>query len=148
MDTPDISSKACKRSSKLTRDQRLQILTLFRAGHSKKEISIILGVTIHQVKNTLRSGRVSPGKITGRKPTLGPEQVDELERFVQTSQETRQMSYLELAMNFPQWNVGQDAIRNALKRRGYCRRVMKPGSMMVETTKCSSPEMSVFIYLP
>ena len=33
------------------------------------------------------------------------------------------MSYLELAMNFPEWNFGQDAIRNALKRRGYSRHI-------------------------
>ena len=29
------------------------------------------------------------------------------------------MSYLEIAMNIPQWSVGVDAVRNTLKRRGY-----------------------------
>ena len=35
------------------------------------------------------------------------------------------MSYLEIAMNFSQWNVGVDAVRNALNRRGYNRRIAK-----------------------
>ena len=35
------------------------------------------------------------------------------------------MTFLELAMNFPEWNVGEDTIRNALKRRGYSRRMAR-----------------------
>ena len=31
------------------------------------------------------------------------------------------MPYLELALNFPQWNVGEIAVRNALEGRGYSR---------------------------
>ena len=70
-------------------------------------------------------GCVDPGKRTGRSSKISPEQGDELEKFVCSSRETRRMSYLELAMNFPQWNVGVDAVRNALKRRGYSRRIAR-----------------------
>lgn len=35
------------------------------------------------------------------------------------------MTYLQLAMSFPEWNVGEDAVRNALKRRGYSRRIAR-----------------------
>ena len=51
---------------------------------------------------------------------MNPEK-DESEIFICSSKETRQMTYLELAVNFPRWNVDEDAIRNALKRKGYSR---------------------------
>lgn len=31
------------------------------------------------------------------------------------------MTYLEVASNFPEWNIGQRTIRNALKQKGYAR---------------------------
>lgn len=82
-------------------------------------------ITIHQVSYNIRSGCVDPGKRTGRNSKISPEQGDELEKFVCSSRETRQMNSLELAMNFPQWNVGVDAVWNALKRRGYSRRIAR-----------------------
>ena len=35
------------------------------------------------------------------------------------------MTFLELAMNFSECNVGEDTIRNALKRRGYSGRITR-----------------------
>ena len=70
-------------------------------------------------------GCVDPGKRIGRNSKISTEQGDELEKFVCSSRETRRMSYLELAMNFPQWNVRVDAVRNVLKRRGYSRRIAR-----------------------
>lgn len=46
---------------------------------------------------------------------------DKLERFVLSSPECRQMMHPDLSLNFPKWNVGQEAICNALKRREYSR---------------------------
>ena len=35
------------------------------------------------------------------------------------------MSYLELSINFPEWDVGQAAIGNALRRRVYSRHIAR-----------------------
>ena len=77
------------------------------------------------MKYTIQSGRTSPRKSTGRPPKLLTEQVDELEAYVRSSSNTRQMSYLELAMKFPQWNVGEEAVKNSLQQRGYGRYVAR-----------------------
>ena len=63
------------------------------------------------MKYTIQSGRTSPRKSTDRPPKLLTEQVDELEAYVRSSSNTRQMSYLELAMKFPQWNVKEEAVK-------------------------------------
>ena len=76
---------------------------------------------MNQVKYTIQTGRTSPGKSTGRPHVLSIEQENELEVFVCRDKETRQMSYLELSLHFHMWNVGQDAILNALRPRGYLR---------------------------
>ncbi|KAI6248813.1 hypothetical protein HI914_02569 [Erysiphe necator] len=123
------------RAPRLTRDQRLQVLTLSQFGHKQKDIAQRLGITIDQVKKVVSSGLVSPRKSSGRPFKLSSAQVDELEEFVRSSREKRQMSYLELATNFPQWSVGEDAIRNALRRRGYERQIAqnKPRGTLVKT---------------
>ncbi|KAI0994851.1 hypothetical protein K3495_g13332 [Podosphaera aphanis] len=118
---PHVPPRTSRYSTRLNRDQRIRVIVLYQAGHTNREIADLLKITINQVRNTIRSGRSSPGKSTGRPPVLTPAQEEELVTFVRSSQENRQMSYLELAMNFHTWNVGEDAIRNALKRRGVSR---------------------------
>lgn len=111
-----------QRAPNLTRDQRLQILTLSEFGHTKKEISERLNVTSDQVRATVRSGQASPGRSKGRPFLLTAAQVDELEAYIMSSPLARQMSFLELAVNpFSHWNCGENAIRMALVRRGYRR---------------------------
>ena len=82
-------------------------------------------MTIIQVGKTIQSRGAPPRSFSERPPSLSPAQVDELEAFVCSLPETRQMSYLELSMNFPEWNMGQDAIGNALRRRGYSRHIAR-----------------------
>lgn len=115
-----------QRSRPLTRDQRLQVLTLHRAHNNPTFIAKFLRITLAQVKYTVRSGHVSPKKSKGATPKLNSTQVDELEKFVCSSPEARQMSYLELASHFSKWNVAEEAIKNALKKRGYSRRYGDP----------------------
>ncbi|POS82859.1 hypothetical protein EPUL_006124, partial [Erysiphe pulchra] len=112
---------AHRRSCNLSRDQRLEVLKLHDAGHGPIYISKELGITRRQVKYTIYRGHVSPQKSKGRPPKLTSEQVDELEAFVVASSTNRRMSYLELAMQFSKWNVGEGAIKGALARRGYIR---------------------------
>ena len=58
-------------------------------------------MTINQVGKTIQSRRVCPRLSSRRPPIISPVQVDELETFVCSLPETRQMSYLELSKNFP-----------------------------------------------
>ena len=81
----------------------------------------MLNITLRQVQYTIKMGHTSPKKNKGRSPKLTDVQVDELEEYVRMSRETRRMSYLELSSKFPDWNVGELAIKNALERRGYSR---------------------------
>ncbi|KAI0997852.1 hypothetical protein K3495_g10336 [Podosphaera aphanis] len=107
-----------KRAPYLSREQRSQILTLYRDGSSHREIATRMGVTYNQVERTVQSGRASPKKRTGRPSKLMSAQVDELEAFVRRTRLTRHMSYLELSLEFNRWGVGEFAIRSALKKRG------------------------------
>ena len=68
-----------------------------------------------------------PRKSTGRPAVLSSAQFDELEQFVCSSRKTRRMTYLEVASNFPEWNIGERTVRNALKQRGYARRLPRRG---------------------
>lgn len=113
--------KTPRRSRNLDRDQKLQVLTLYNARHGPKYISERLGITVHQVKYTIAKGEASPKKNKGRPPKLTPAQVDQIEEFVCSSRENRRMSYLEIAFNFSEWNVGECAVKNALEKRGYKR---------------------------
>ncbi|KAI1004160.1 hypothetical protein K3495_g4050 [Podosphaera aphanis] len=60
------------RPSYLSRDQRLEILALYRTGFTYRQIATQLRVTYSRVKNTVQSGRASPKLRTGRNPKLSP----------------------------------------------------------------------------
>lgn len=86
------------KSSDLSRDMRLQILTLFNVSKwSKSKIAQTLKVTYNQVRHTIDAGHPTPSKKSGRKPILSAEQIDELEFYICSSRETRQMPYYKLA---------------------------------------------------
>ncbi|KAI0993652.1 hypothetical protein K3495_g14532 [Podosphaera aphanis] len=78
----DPTTATPRRSPDVNRDQKLKNLTLYSAGHSRKEIAQHLKITRAQAKNTITTGHVCPRKSTGRPARLSPTQVDELERFV------------------------------------------------------------------
>ncbi|KAI0994093.1 hypothetical protein K3495_g14090 [Podosphaera aphanis] len=122
-------------SNRLSREQIIRVLALYEARHFNREISDLLGISMNQVKYTIQTGRISLGKSTGRPHKLSTEQENELEVFVCRDKETRQMSYLELSIHFHMWNFGQDAIRNAFRRRGYLRYIARSKPPLTEQYK-------------
>ncbi|KAI1006440.1 hypothetical protein K3495_g1784 [Podosphaera aphanis] len=123
MNTPEVTTTPIRYSNRFSREQRIRVLALYEARHTNREISDLLGISVNQVKYTIKTGCISPRKSSGRPPVLSNEreQEDEVEVFVCRDKNTRQMSYLELSIHFYMWNVGQDAIWNTLRRRGYPR---------------------------
>ncbi|KAI1000761.1 hypothetical protein K3495_g7436 [Podosphaera aphanis] len=112
---------------RLTRDQCLKVKTLFRVGFSHRDIAEQLGITTRQVSYTFNKTCLTPQKPKGLKPTLSSGQDDEVEDFIFSSPENRQISYFKIAHNvFPHLGVGEDVIRNEMKKRGISRRVAQP----------------------
>lgn len=77
-----------------------------------------------QVRHTFNTVNLSPQKPKGRPPVLSSNQVDEIEAFVRSSFESREMSYFQLAyVVFPHLGVSEKVIRREMMKRGYARRV-------------------------
>ncbi|KAI1007019.1 hypothetical protein K3495_g1200 [Podosphaera aphanis] len=137
MDRPQTPSPAARQYDKrLTRDQCLQVKTLSRAGFPHKNIAEQLGITTRQVSCTLKKTRLTPHKPKGRKPTLSSGQIDEVEDFICSSPENRQMSYFKFAHSvFPYLGVGEDVIRNEMKKRGFSRQIAPPKPLLNSENK-------------
>jgi len=113
----------------LTRDQRLQCLTLREIGWDYRKIVDRLKVTERQVQTAVTSGHPTPSKRSGRPAKLTPIQVQELITYVTSSKEGRRTSWLGLAIGpFSHWNVSEHAIRYALRQNGFrrCVALAKP----------------------
>lgn len=120
----------------LSRDERLQIHTLHKAGLCYENIAKQLQVTKRQVQYAILNRRTSPKKRSGRPSALSEEQVDELVLFVTSSSAARRMTYFELChIAFPNWNVSDRVIKRALNRRGYERRMARPKPALTEERK-------------
>lgn len=107
--------------AKLTDAQRECIRTLVQHTNlSKAQISHATGFSVSQVKRALRQSSKPPKK-AGRCPLLSDEQAAELVAFISSSQEHRQMSFLELSVTLFDGQFGEYAIRSTLRRIGYHR---------------------------
>lgn len=82
---------------KLTRDQRLQIITLRGVGITYANIANHLHVTERAVQYTLEAGHPTPSKSSGRPLKLNVAQTTELIEFITSSKEARRISYTRLA---------------------------------------------------
>lgn len=121
---PPLAPTKATRSSHTTRDQRRDIRLLYEIGWSYKQIHDYLPFhpTYEQIKYVVKSSQATPKKKTGRRPILTQAQVEDLVFFVCSSTQNRRMSFSQLAtvMNF---GVKKDAIRSALLREGFHRRL-------------------------
>ena len=118
------------RSQELTRDQRLEVLTLHRAGFTCKAISDYFKekrsclVTIRQCQWAINAGHPTPQKKghNDRKALLSKEQIDKIEAYICSSKAARFTSFLRLATGpLADLQVSGDCIRKALYKRGYRR---------------------------
>ncbi|EGD99483.1 hypothetical protein TESG_08600 [Trichophyton tonsurans CBS 112818] len=112
------------RRAYLSRDLRLQVLTLYEQGFSYTKIALAKGLTYRQVYYTCKQGVPSPKKRTGRPRSLTTEQVNTLINYICASPKNRQLTYEELAEDMP-FGVGAYTIRYALRRARFQRRVAR-----------------------
>ncbi|KAI0996613.1 hypothetical protein K3495_g11569 [Podosphaera aphanis] len=101
----------------------LQIQTLFQVGHECKFIAEFLNLSYRQVTNNIANGIYGPKKSSARTRKISQSRVDELEAYVRSTKEARQMSYTDLAVKFAHWGVGAYAIKARLKKEaifGFC----------------------------
>ena len=107
----------------LIRDKKRDIQLLHSIGWSYPQIERFTGHTYNQIANACRSGvRATPKKKSGRPPLLSQAQVEELVEFVCASSQNRRMSFAQLATTLD-FGVKKDAIRMALQREGFHRRL-------------------------
>jgi Transposase len=135
-----------KLGPRLSRDIRRDILLLRELNDNNDEIeftyeriasllSIRHGrqITLRAVQYTVNNNKATPQKEgRGRKPTLTTALVDEIEAFVIHSRAGRQATYLQLGELF---DVSPNAVKYALRKRGYSRRVALRKPPISETNR-------------
>ena len=83
-----------------------------------------LEITHRQVRYAMNTTKLTPKKSSGRNPLLSSAQIDEVETYITSSQEGRQMPYFEVAnVVFPHFGVSEKVIEREMKKRGYTRRI-------------------------
>jgi DDE superfamily endonuclease len=127
----------------LNRDTRLQILTMYSCGISKESIAYHLNVSFRQIEYSLQLGHPTPQK-RGNKTFLTEEQVNQIINYINSSQQGRQMSFLQLAMGpFSSWNTTETVIRSSLKREGYERFMGRSKPRLSESVKQRRLEFAI-----
>ena len=112
------------KQSDLPRDLRLQVHTLKDLGWKYSKIAEYLKITIRQVQYA-STHRPTPLKHQcGRKSTIDAESLQILVDFVCASQENRQLPYCQIPWKLG-WDVSEEAIRYALKKEGFSRKVAR-----------------------
>jgi hypothetical protein len=122
----NIANLLCAGSSTPNRDKPFQwdpnsgISTfLIMSLSTPPDIAAILNITAKRVAYALNNKAPTPKKQTGRPSKLNAEQRQQLVNYVYSSRKTRRITFKELAQEFNYWEVGEEAIKNTLKREGF-----------------------------
>ena len=122
--TFDIQPTTPTHQTELSRDIRLQAQTLRDIGWKYSSIAEFLKISLRQVQYAC-THRPTPQKLLcGRKTTIDAASRQILVDFVCASRENRQLPYWRIPWEL-QWNVSEDAIRWALKKEGFSRRIAR-----------------------
>ncbi|EED13759.1 annexin ANXC4 [Talaromyces stipitatus ATCC 10500] len=114
------ASEANHNSTRLTRDDRIRVLTLRDAGLTYSQISSQLQISYRQVQYTCQSQQTTPKKARGQIPKLSETDVDKIIEWISSSKRTRRMPYYKVVQEL-ELPVGTAALSRALKKRGYTR---------------------------
>ena len=126
--------KTPTKQSDLSRDMRLQVQTLRAIGWKYSTIAEFLKVTLNQVQYAC-SHRPTPQKLRcGRKSTIDAISRQFLVEFVCASKKNRQLPYNQIPWKLG-WDVTEDAIRLALKKEGFSRRIARRKPPISETNR-------------
>lgn len=137
---PSTPQRRSKRPD-LSRDDRLRVQTLRSIGWTYEAIATELNYSQRQVQNACSSDHPTPVKRKGLNPVLSEAQIDELVEFVIHSRTKRLMSYIHLANGpFSHWEVGEYAIRSALRKRGFKRWVARAKPPLSDKSKADRLE--------
>jgi transposase len=104
-------------SPQTARDTQLKVKTLRELGWTYTKISKHLNITYCQVQ-LAATLPLTPKRKSGRPPLLDTSKRQELVSFVISSQEARQMPYLEIPISL-EWEISEDTIRRALIKKGF-----------------------------
>ncbi|KAI0998107.1 hypothetical protein K3495_g10084 [Podosphaera aphanis] len=117
-----LQSHAHSRAKKLTKEQRIE-----NSGPRRLQLPKDRATTpsdYHQARYAANAAHLCPKKSSGRPLVLSSEQVDEIEAFVISSPEHRQLACFQLAYaNFSHFGVSEKVIQRTMSRRGHARRI-------------------------
>ena len=114
------------RLKRLDRDQQRDILLLRRKGDTYIQITQFLSLTEAAVRYTYTTQSATPQhKKAGRPSKLSPEEIDGLLDFMKSSKRTRRLTYSQLKDEIykDRDDISTEAIKYALHKRGYYRRI-------------------------
>ena len=131
---PPPPPKTPHRQKELDRDLRLKAQTLRDLDWTYTAISKKLGIIIRQVQYTC-THRPTPQKHTrGRKLKINDFSLQILIQFVCASKRNRQMPFWQIPLELG-WDVSAEAIRAALKKAGYARRLARKKPFISEKNR-------------
>ena len=120
-----LQAPSTPKRKQLTRDQRLQIQTLAStASWAPEAIAKAFQITLRQVEYAIEHRPTPQKQRCGRKALIDTPSRRILLDFIRTSKRTRRMPYFEVAHEL-NWQASESAIRRALQKEGYHRRISR-----------------------
>ncbi|RKF84262.1 hypothetical protein GcM1_129006 [Golovinomyces cichoracearum] len=127
-DVQSLSHGKRYKSKETSEADRSKIRALANTGMSCRNISNLLHLTERQVQYVLTQSVTPKKNRWGRKYAMSGDKAQELVNWVLSDSSHREAKFSEIPTTTPYLNlvnVGEKAIRSALKRNGYERRVAK-----------------------